>query len=188
MSACAFSVDDEVGYKSHLKDPEFTVVGSVLEVYAEGTPGCAEPMLKVAGKSGLVLASHCTRIKAAPPKPKPAPHGEYEIINPSDECYLTGAGEPLAAACVILGRGAYALKDKKGDTDACPLFLLGGVDDWWKKTFGRTLSEYLDTNPWAAMADVFDTFRYARTRSSMNNIGKAAKEYATAMRKRAKEA
>lgn len=111
---------------------------------------------------------------------------EWEIINPSDECYISGEGEALAAAGVVLGRGKYALKAEDG-TEALPLFLFGGekaLDEWWRKTYGRSFNDYLDTKPWAAIADVLETFRYAGERSSMNNIGNAAKVYAKSMRDR----
>jgi hypothetical protein len=115
------------------------------------------------------------------------PQGEYEIINPSDKCYLTGAGEPLAGAGLFLGRGKYALRGKNGE-EGLPLFLFGGIEDWWKATFGRSFDSYMDTKPHAAIADVLDTFRYAGERSSMNDIGKAAKANARALRAKAQEA
>lgn len=120
------------------------------------------------------------------PKPKLAPHGEYEIINPSDKCFLTGAGEPLAAACLFLGRGRYALRDKAGN-EGCPLFLFGGHDVWWQETFGRTFDAYMNTKPYNEIAVVLETFRYDGQRSSLKNIGKAAKTTARSLRAKAKE-
>lgn len=121
------------------------------------------------------------------PKPQPAPHQEYEVINPSDECYITGGGEELAAACVFLGRGKYALRAEDG-TEGCPLFLFGGFNEWWTETFGRTFDAYMETKPHEAIAKVLETFRYQGERSSMNNIGKAAQRTADALRIKAKEA
>lgn len=62
-SAAGFMINDEVGYKSSLKDTEFQHVGKVRSVHPEGIPSSNEPMLMIEGKSGVVLASHCTLIK-----------------------------------------------------------------------------------------------------------------------------
>lgn len=121
------------------------------------------------------------------PKPKPAPHGEYEVINPSDKCYLTGAGEALCAAGIFLGRGRYGLCDKDGN-EGLPIFLFGGLDEWWVKQYGHAFEAYMDTKPYAAIADVLATFRYAGERSSMNDIGAAAKNIVKSLRLKAKEA
>ncbi|MDD5301468.1 MAG: hypothetical protein PHS14_00050 [Elusimicrobia bacterium] len=112
---------------------------------------------------------------------------EWEIINPSDECYITGEGESLAAAGLLLGRGNYGLRDKDGH-EGLPIFLLGGVDEWWTKTYGRTFVAYMDTKPYLDIAAVLDTFRYQGERSSMNNIGKTAQRTADTLRIKAKEA
>ncbi len=62
-SVAGFTINDEVGYKSVKDDAEFQHQGLVIEVYPDGIPSCKEPMLKIAGKSGVVLASHCTLLK-----------------------------------------------------------------------------------------------------------------------------
>lgn len=62
-ASAGFQVDDEVGYKSVKSDTEFQHVGLVIGVYPDGIPSSEEPMLKIKGKSGVVLASHCTLIK-----------------------------------------------------------------------------------------------------------------------------
>jgi hypothetical protein len=62
-SAAGFMVNDEVGYKSSLKDEEYQHVGKVHSVHPGGIPSSDEPMLMIEGKSGVVLASHCTLIK-----------------------------------------------------------------------------------------------------------------------------
>lgn len=62
-SAAGFVINDLVGYKSSLKDTDFQHQGIVTGVYPQGIPSCQEPMLQIEGKSGTVLASHCTLIK-----------------------------------------------------------------------------------------------------------------------------
>lgn len=37
-------------------------VGVVTEVLPEGIPSCRELMIKIEGKSGYVLASHCRQV------------------------------------------------------------------------------------------------------------------------------
>lgn len=105
-----------------------------------------------------------------------------EVINPSDECYLTGEGEALAAAGLFLGEGAYALLDEDGN-EVLP-FLPGGIHEWWLKTYGRTFRAYLETRPHEAIAAVLETFEYARERTSQNNIAARAKSYANALREK----
>lgn len=41
---------------------------------------------------------------------------KYEIINPSDKCFITSDDERLAEiVCVMLGNGSYGLKDENGN-------------------------------------------------------------------------
>lgn len=63
-SAAGFVINDRVGYKSVKSDTEFQHEGVVLGVYPDGIPSCKEPMLKIEGKSGTVLASHCTLLES----------------------------------------------------------------------------------------------------------------------------
>lgn len=111
-----------------------------------------------------------------------------EVINPSDEVYLTGEGEALAAAGLFLGRGQYGLQDKATGKEFMPIFMFGGTDEWWTKTFGRTFSAYMDTKPHEEIAKVLDTLEYAGERSSMTDIGKNAKSNAHALRAKIKAA
>ena len=47
---------------------------------------------------------------------------KYEIINPSDKCFITSDDERLAEiVCVMLGNGSYGLKDENGNTVLCVL-------------------------------------------------------------------
>lgn len=70
----------------------------------------------------------------------------YEIINPSDKYTLEAESHEIACiACVFLGRGQYSLEPQDGSDLGCPFFMFGNdPDQWWKETFGRTLSEALD--------------------------------------------
>jgi hypothetical protein len=57
------NVGEKVGYLSILGDNDFHTVGEILDVVQPGAV-FKNPMVKVAGKSGYVLASHCVRIPA----------------------------------------------------------------------------------------------------------------------------
>ena len=52
-------IGDKVGYKSTLRDEEFQHVGVVIEELPQGIYSCRMPMVKIEGKAGYVLASHC---------------------------------------------------------------------------------------------------------------------------------
>jgi hypothetical protein len=112
---------------------------------------------------------------------------EYEIINPSDECYVSSDEDIVASAVVLfLGNGKYPLNDAD-DKPLPTFFMLGGdLEEAFKYRFGLTLSEFLSHNEnLLKMANCCSSFRYARERSSTNNIGAAAKALEKQLRKRA---
>lgn len=109
---------------------------------------------------------------------------KYEIINMSDECYITSGDELLACvACLMLGGGNYGLKNNEGKS-ILPIFLFGGADEWIDDKFGNIddFSGYIENHK-EELAAVFDSFEYARERTSLNNIGARAKALAEGMRK-----
>lgn len=53
---------DLVGYVSVVGDKTFQHCGRVRELWPEGIPSVREPMLKIEGKAGVVLESHCQPI------------------------------------------------------------------------------------------------------------------------------
>jgi len=60
----------------------------------------------------------------------------YEVINPSDPVtFETDDLDVARAACLLLGEGAYGLKDENGDT-ALPIFLFaeGSYEKWSEKS------------------------------------------------------
>lgn len=61
-----FSVGDKVGYRSLIGDQHFQHIGEVYDIWENGIPSCPQPMLKIEGKSGCVLQSHCVLIQAKP--------------------------------------------------------------------------------------------------------------------------
>lgn len=66
----------------------------------------------------------------------------YEIVNPSDAYTMVADDfKVAAAACLLLGQGAYSIHNADRSEDM-PLFLFGGADEWVEKTFG-SFDEYL---------------------------------------------
>ena len=101
----------------------------------------------------------------------------YEIINPSDKCFIASSDrEAACAAVLILGDGMYALRDETG-APVMPILAFGGADEWWIETFGHRLPDYLETAPHAAIADVLATFTYERKSTSVNDIAGRALSY-----------
>lgn len=126
----------------------------------------------------------------------------YEITNPSDPITVQ-ADEDLvaAAAALLLGHGKYGAR--RGDTTVCPIFILGGYEEWAKEVgFGR---EYIDKN-WLKIVACLrtaavgtppqeirdDAVKLAawneQKRSSMNDISAAAVRYAAELEKNYKGA
>ena len=100
---------------------------------------------------------------------------KVEIINPSDECYLESDDVRVLQACgLFLGNGQYALNDEKGET-ILPIFMFGGADEFIAETFPEGFNKFVDDNL-EKIRDCFKTFKYARERTSLNNIGAAAKK------------
>ena len=105
---------------------------------------------------------------------------KYEIINPSDECYIESENETVACFCtLILGKGKYALHN---DNDEAILpVVLGYVDEWVKNHIGdveKFISEHIDE-----IIQCLRSVEYARERTSMNNIRGLAFAYADSIEK-----
>lgn len=77
----------------------------------------------------------------------------FEIINPSDPYTIEAPNMKIAAAaCVLLGNGAYAFKPLEGEGAVeVPMFFLGGHDEWFNENFGQ--------NTEAVCGDVVDNFK-----------------------------
>lgn len=111
---------------------------------------------------------------------------EYEIGNPSDKCFVSADSDIVASAVVLfLGNGKYFVNDAD-DKQLPTFFILGGdPNDAFKDRFGETLDDFMSKEEsLIKMADCCATFRYASERSSMNNIGAAAKELEKQLRNR----
>lgn len=138
-----------------------------------------------------------------------------EIVNPSDEYTIAHKDELiLAVACSLLGRGKYALEAKDGRR-VCPMFLFGGSDEWFAakgvpdlvaflRVRGMEVADALESvliggyrdreeldEATAKMTpeekEAFLFKRHDRHRTSMNNIGAAAKSLAKLVRNAAEK-
>lgn len=91
----------------------------------------------------------------------------YEIINPSDKCYITAEDPVLAKiACAALGGGWYGLKAETGETIIHPL------ESMEENTGMRTeeLTSYINEHV-PEIIRVFRSFEYDVDRTSLNDIG-----------------
>lgn len=96
---------------------------------------------------------------------------KYEIINPSDECYLYAESDNVAAVCgILLGSGMYGIKDTVTGELVQPLFSAELKD-------GTDTDKFITENK-KAIKDCLKTFEYADERSSLNDIGARAKKIA----------
>lgn len=108
---------------------------------------------------------------------------KYEIINPSDKCYIYAEDVRLAkVACALLGGGWYGLKDEQGEA---VMNVFEAIDE----SIGVPVDQLKEfTNGHAAeLAVVFRSFEYAGERTSLNHIGKKAESYAVAFERIAEQ-
>ena len=69
----------------------------------------------------------------------------FEIVNPSDKYTIEAEKWDVAcAAGLIIGRGQMALEEIGGDHEL-PLFIFGGLEEWIEAEFDATLEEFMKT-------------------------------------------
>lgn len=100
----------------------------------------------------------------------------YEIINPSDRCYISADDETLAiAACILLGNGTYGLMCcESREVVLCPF----GISVFDSEN--HKLEDYVNEKS-SELAEVLKSFHYAYERSSCNNIAARAAALAKAL-------
>jgi len=116
---------------------------------------------------------------------------KFNIINPSDPYTMEADDLEIAAVAVsILGNGKYPLEgigDATGEN--VPPFLFGGHDEWFTEKFGgnyEQIAQRVIDSRSDALARAFESVTLqSERRSSMNNIGARAAEYALAVRAKA---
>lgn len=106
---------------------------------------------------------------------------EYNIINPSDACTLKS--ETLidaAIAAILVGGGQYPLEpiNAPEGTEGVPIFMFGGLQEWWNKRFDISIDEALQQRR-ESVATVLESVTLKGERSSMNDIqGRARRQAA----------
>lgn len=102
---------------------------------------------------------------------------KYEIINPSDKCFITSDNEKVACFCnLLLGNGMYGLRREDG-TDADNIHLFGYDADALNADYEGDFQQFSKTHA-KEIADCFKSFEYAYERTSLNDIGSRAERYA----------
>lgn len=104
---------------------------------------------------------------------------KYEIINPSDKCFVTSE-VPFAAAitCMLLGNGWYGLYDENGDRFIQPMVPI----EKQLRISKQEIPELIEKH----RTDIYNclrSFEYAGEPTSCNDIGARAKAHADALEK-----
>jgi hypothetical protein len=94
---------------------------------------------------------------------------KYEILNPSDKAFIEG--EPLACALAtcLLGNCKYGLATLDMEP-FMPIFIFGGVTEWFKKTFDVELNTDLLDKHKKDIKQALESVKLSGDRSSLNDI------------------
>lgn len=110
---------------------------------------------------------------------------KFEIINPSDKCFMTADDLLIAAIAVcLLSEGRYALKGVDNDK-IVPLFLFGGHDEWFKSQFDLSFEEAMQkvsTEKRPQLISALKSIEYEYERGSLNNIKQRGYDLAVAIK------
>lgn len=99
---------------------------------------------------------------------------KYEIINPSDKCFIYSENLIVAKfCCLLLGNGMYGLADCETGKDVFSIKIFGMSDKEIIEEFGERLDEFLKHNK-EEIVKCFKSFEYPSERTSLNNIGARA--------------
>lgn len=99
---------------------------------------------------------------------------KYEIINPSDKCFIYGDNVRVAKfCCLLLGNGRYGLIDSETNESVFGLHFFGMSEQEEIEEFGEPLAKFMENNA-AEIVKCFNSFEYPSERTSINNIGAVA--------------
>jgi hypothetical protein len=105
----------------------------------------------------------------------------FEIINPSDKCFIEGDFKTCCIATCLLGEGKYGLQQVDGELKM-PLMLFGDTTGFFKKNFNATMQETLENINNKELINVLSTV-HTETKSSLNDIEGYAKQLIQQLRK-----
>lgn len=109
---------------------------------------------------------------------------KYEIINPSDNCFITSDNQKVAQFCtLLLGGGMYGLRDENGE-NVGSIYLFGATQEALNADFDGDFEKFGKEHA-AEIAKCFKTFEYANERTSVTNIEGNAKYFAAVYEKMA---
>lgn len=95
---------------------------------------------------------------------------KYEIINPSDECYISSENEKVAKySCLLIGNGKYGLHNAETGESVLSIYFFGISEEEILQEFGEPLEDFFEHNK-KEIAECLNTFEYAGERTSLNNI------------------
>lgn len=100
----------------------------------------------------------------------------YEIMNPSDKCFIEGTDfKTVCIATIFLGEGKYGLEqiEPKGYLSMPPIIF---AKSWFSERFGQTVEEAIKTSDKNSLRDVLSTVKLAGEQSSLNDIVGRAKD------------
>ncbi len=110
---------------------------------------------------------------------------KYEIINPSDKCFIASDNKKVAQFCnLLLGSGMYGLRDEDGNDVVGCLYLFGTTQESLNADFDGDFKKFGKDHA-KEIAACFKTFEYANGRTSLNDIGARARHFAEAFEKMA---
>lgn len=107
----------------------------------------------------------------------------YEIINPSDKCFISSENEKVACFCnLLLGDGLYGPQREDGST-ADNIHLFEYSEEQINKDYEGDFKKFSEVHS-KEIIECFKSFEYPSERTSLNNIGEKAKELAELFEKR----
>ncbi len=108
---------------------------------------------------------------------------KYEIINPSDKCFITSDNEKVACFCnLLIGNGMYGLKRENGET-ADSTHIFGYSEEQLNADYEGDFSKFGD-NHIKEIISCLKSFEYAYEPTSLNDIGGVAKSLLTTFERR----
>lgn len=111
---------------------------------------------------------------------------KYEIINPSDKCFISSENEKVACFCnLLIGNGKYALRREDGTT-ADSIHIFGYSTAKLNEDYEGDFQKFSDNNL-VEIIECFKSFEYAGERTSLNNIGAMAEHLQKQFEKKLEE-
>lgn len=113
---------------------------------------------------------------------------KYEIVNPSDPYTMEAEDIRVAAIVAVwLGSGQYSLKALEDGAEGVPFFMFGGFEQWWDARCSLTTDAFSEARGPELIAALDSVTLGSEKRSSMNDIGGRAKEWAQVLRAKQKD-